>query len=162
MAEKTRGIFQIIFKHFFESFKIKGKSKLIGEDYFGTKYFEEPKDPTRRKSRGRYFIPTNEEDFEQEMPAEWEAWLRYRRTEPPTKEEIEANYKMIIMKRENAAKLDQEYSAMRDKTMLKARSEEQHSSASFPIYKDYDDFGRSGKNTKNITNDNDNDVPVKK
>lgn len=113
----------------------------MGEDYFGTKYYEEPPASSGRKTRGRYFEPAKEDDFEQEMPAEWEAWLRYRRSVPPTKEEIEANYQLILTKRANAAKLEIEYAAKRDQVTLSVRGQ-QHAASAFPVYKEYEDFGR--------------------
>lgn len=52
----------------------------MGEDYFGNKYYEIPKDVSRGKSKtSRWFEPAEKDNHEQEMAAEWESWLRGRR-----------------------------------------------------------------------------------
>lgn len=53
----------------------------------------------------RWFVPLNETRFDQEIPVEWEAWLRYRRSEPPMPEEIEANRIVQQQTIKNAKKL---------------------------------------------------------
>lgn len=57
------------------------RGNLIGEDYFGNKYFEIPADPRIGKRRAeRWFEPAGDrEEFERELTAEWESWLRGRR-----------------------------------------------------------------------------------
>lgn len=54
---------------------------LMGEDYFGNKYFEIPANPNIGKRRPeRWFEPSGDRDaFDRELTAEWEAWLRHRR-----------------------------------------------------------------------------------
>lgn len=110
----------------------------MGEDFYGTKFYEEPRD-AGRKTRGRFFEPLDKENFEQEITAEWESWLRYRRQDPPTKKEVEENYRMILTKRENAAKLASENAAKKDeseKPTLPSGSREIPGS-SFPVYEEY-------------------------
>lgn len=52
----------------------------MGEDYFGNKFYEIPKDPSgARRKTARWFEPLEKDNHEQEMAAEWEAWLRGRR-----------------------------------------------------------------------------------
>lgn len=70
---------KIIFQNFINSFRPRQtKGNLMGEDYFGNKFFEIPKAPGRAKT-ARWFEPLEKENHEQEMAAEWEAWLRGRR-----------------------------------------------------------------------------------
>lgn len=86
MSGKQRGVLQLIWKHFTASITPKfTQKKLIGEDFYGTKYYEVPvASNSSRKKPSRYFIPVNKDNFEQELPAEWEAWLRYRRIDRST------------------------------------------------------------------------------
>lgn len=151
---KERGVLQTVFKHFWASLKPQMfKRKLIGTDYYGTKYYEEPiASYSQRRRPSRSFVPVTKDDFEQELPAEWESWLRHRRKEPPSEEECLANYQMIITKRENAAKLDEEQRLLklesgkdvppRDDGPVK---QELPSGRNFPIYKDYEDNSRVNK-----------------
>lgn len=55
----------------------------------------------------RWFQPLNEENFDQPVPVEWEAWLRFRRVEPPSPEEIEINRLQQAQTLANAKKLEQ-------------------------------------------------------
>lgn len=88
---KERGLFRIIFTEFIRSLTPKHtKHTCVGVDYMGTKYYEISKTGEYlRKKPNRYFVPKNKDDFEQEMPAEWEAWLRGRRKQPPTEQEVQ-------------------------------------------------------------------------
>lgn len=81
MAKPPRSIFSMIYKNFIASFKPRQiNGNLMGEDYFGNKYYEIPANPAIGKRKpSRYFTPVDKEDFEQERTAEWDAWLRYRR-----------------------------------------------------------------------------------
>lgn len=83
MANKpTRDIFKIIFQNFVNSFKPRQiRGDYIGEDYFGNKYYEIPPNPTIGKSKpSRWFEPPKDKEaFDNELTAEWEAWLRFRR-----------------------------------------------------------------------------------
>lgn len=54
----------------------------MGTDYFGNKYFEIPAQPQIGKRRAeRWFEPSEkrDENFDRELTAEWESWLRHRR-----------------------------------------------------------------------------------
>ncbi|XP_015432495.1 PREDICTED: mimitin, mitochondrial [Dufourea novaeangliae] len=137
MSGKERGVMKLIWKHFVASLKPNfNRPKLIGTDYFGTKYYEVQVTSTSvRKKPSRYFTPVNEDDHEQEIPAEWESWLRYRRTEPPTIEEIETNYQIAKLKKENAAKIAAKFANSKSETpqLLNAKKGQQ----SFPTYEEY-------------------------
>lgn len=106
----------------------------MGEDHFGNKFFEIPPDPSvgRRKS-SRWFEPKEKEDFEQEMPAEWDAWLRGRRSVPPTDEEVARNVQIMNMKKHNAKVLDDKYGA---KTDDKGIYQKPTGMGTFPDYQD--------------------------
>lgn len=77
----TRNILKNLFTSFIQSFRIRQlKGNFMGEDYFGNKYYEIPADPkTGKRKISRWFEPPEKENFEQEVTAEWEAWLRNRR-----------------------------------------------------------------------------------
>ncbi|CAK9794703.1 hypothetical protein ANTPLA_LOCUS81 [Anthophora plagiata] len=120
MTAKGRGIFQMIWRDFVASMKLgSAKTKLIGEDYYGTKYYE----TSIRK--------------------EWEAWLRYRRKEAPTKEEIERNYQLQLIKKQNAKQLQELYSSSETEVRKSVAQLEPHSS--FPTYEEYKNVGRDYK-----------------
>ena len=90
MARKERGLFRMIFRDFLNSVTPRISKRIcVGEDYMGTKYYEitETKVSIHKKPN-RYFVPKEKDDFEQELPAEWEAWLRGRRKVPPTVIEV--------------------------------------------------------------------------
>lgn len=111
MARPPRRIWYNAFRSFLESFKPRTATReLIGEDRHGNQYFEEkPTAASYRKKPHRYYLPASgEEDFDQALPAEWEAWLRGRRKLPPSPEELAKNYEIMLMKKENAKKLEAE------------------------------------------------------
>ncbi|KAK0161254.1 hypothetical protein PV327_009743 [Microctonus hyperodae] len=138
---KERGVIVQVWRTFVASFKPKrGQQKFVGEDYNGTKYYEDPGAPSKR---GRMFTPVDTEDFTQEMPAEWEAWLRYRRHEPPTNEEIKANYDLMMQKKSNAAQLEIEYAADRKEKYGDETKILEGASKEFPTYDDYKNHGQN-------------------
>lgn len=110
----TRNILSIIFRNFINSLKPRQISgNLVGTDYFGNKYYEIPPDPSIGKRRAnRWFEPVGKEDFDQEMPAEWEAWLRGRRNEPPSEEEVMRNVAIMEMKKKNAIEVEKKAGKM--------------------------------------------------
>lgn len=73
----------------------KGTERFIGEDHLGNKYFEAEKFTSGRRFHRYYkrddMVTT--QDFEPvnyvKVPPAWDAWLRFRRSLPPTREEIE-------------------------------------------------------------------------
>lgn len=83
MASNGRPLMKILFQTFIDSFRIrKIRGDFKGEDYFGNKFYEIPKDLARGKSKtSRWFEPPEKENHEQEMAAEWASWLRGRRWE---------------------------------------------------------------------------------
>ncbi|XP_059051204.1 NADH dehydrogenase [ubiquinone] 1 alpha subcomplex assembly factor 2 [Achroia grisella] len=103
-----RQLWKIVFRNFINSFKprqITGNN--MGKDYIGNIYYEIPADPSVGKRKpSRWYDPPKGQDFLDPIPAEWEAWLRMRRTDPPTQEEIANNLAIAKLKKENAAKIE--------------------------------------------------------
>jgi len=81
-----------------------GGGVYVGQDLYGTKYFERPAAPEHgRKEPLRYFeVPDKENYVRENLPAEWDSWLRLRRRRPPTQEEERMNLAIARMKKENA------------------------------------------------------------
>ncbi|XP_050546323.1 NADH dehydrogenase [ubiquinone] 1 alpha subcomplex assembly factor 2 [Daktulosphaira vitifoliae] len=101
MPPKERRLWKIVFNNFLNSLKSKPIERPIGVDEQGNKYFEIPADPRGgRRLPKRWFVPINEEIG---VPTpEWSQWLRGRRIQPPTIEEIEHNKLICEMKKVNA------------------------------------------------------------
>ncbi|XP_046746684.1 NADH dehydrogenase [ubiquinone] 1 alpha subcomplex assembly factor 2 [Diprion similis] len=138
MAGKpTRGVIQTIWKHFTESLKVRRfKGDLVGTDHFGTKYYETPLHATTSKTKPpRYFEPVDKDDFQQEVPAEWEAWLRYRRKEPPSEAEVLKNLALMKTKKTNATELERVVEASRSS---KSKTAPLPEAIGFPTYKEYE------------------------
>ena len=86
-------------------------TKVVGEDIFGNRYYEIPADPSRGKRRGRRWFtneaskhhdPRNHEStvgFDNEIPSEWDSWLRFRRDEPPTQQQVLQSYALAELKK---------------------------------------------------------------
>lgn len=134
-----RGIIRIILKNFINSFKPRQiQGNLVGSDYFGNKYYEIPANPSVDKRRAsRWFKPPEKDDFMQEMPAEWEAWLRGRRKDPPTEDEVMRNLAIMQMKKINAIEINKQ--AGQKRPMEKGFE-------SFPKHSDYE--GIPGKKSE--------------
>ncbi|XP_058837768.1 NADH dehydrogenase [ubiquinone] 1 alpha subcomplex assembly factor 2-like [Topomyia yanbarensis] len=143
----SRGVIQMVFRNFLNSLKPRQwKGNFMGEDYFGNKYYEIPANPSIGQRRvQRWFEPTEKEAYGQEITAEWEAWLRGRRKEPPTAEELTRNLAIMKMKERNAAKLDEKYGKKKDVDELEKRTT---GMGSFPEYEEYEVMPGKGKREK--------------
>lgn len=133
---RGKNIFKYVFTNFINSLRPRQiRGNLIGEDYFGNKYYEIPRDPALGKRKAeRWFEPAGDKDaFDRELTAEWQSWLEGRRyvthawipietwgknqfdislnfsVEPPTNEELKKNLAIMQMKKINAAKLDEQH-----------------------------------------------------
>ncbi|KAJ0182344.1 hypothetical protein K1T71_001713 [Dendrolimus kikuchii] len=130
-----RHVWRIVFRNFINSFRprqITGNN--MGKDYIGNIYYEIPADPSLGKRKPtRWYDPPKGQDFQDPIPAEWEAWLRMRRMEPPTEEEIAKNVALAKLKKENAAKIEAQRLA--DGGSLPSRPE--RGAQSFPTYSEY-------------------------
>ncbi|CDS41357.1 expressed conserved protein [Echinococcus multilocularis] len=84
------------------------EGRLVGTDAMGNRYFEAEPDrdsevPHRAARPKRFFLVPGQKSIEDSwvqldtelsrLPSEWDAWLRHRRADPPTLEEIERNTK---------------------------------------------------------------------
>lgn len=143
----TRSLMKILFSNFINSFKPRQlKGNPVGEDYFGNKYFEIPADSSLGQRRPqRWFEPTEKEAYGQEITAEWEAWLRGRRKEPPTEQELMRNLAIMKMKERNAAELDAKFEKKKDVTELDKKTT---GMGSFPRYDEYEIMPGKGKGDK--------------
>ncbi|XP_058128681.1 NADH dehydrogenase [ubiquinone] 1 alpha subcomplex assembly factor 2 [Anopheles ziemanni] len=143
----TRNLLRIAFDNFLKSFRPRQiKGNYVGEDYFGNKYYEIPPDPSvGRRRASRWFEPTAKEAYDQEITAEWEAWLRGRRKEPPTQQELLKNLAIIKMKERNAAELEAKYSKTKDTAALE---QPKTGMGSFPQYDEYEVMPGKGKHEK--------------
>ncbi|XP_037960450.1 NADH dehydrogenase [ubiquinone] 1 alpha subcomplex assembly factor 2 [Teleopsis dalmanni] len=139
MANKpSRDLFLNILKNFINSFRPRQiRGNYIGEDYFGNKYYEIPANPSTGKSKtSRWFEPRDKDAFDQELTAEWEAWLRGRREDPPTREELIQNLQIMEMKKRNAAELEKKFG----KKDLQGNPlpKEPETIGTFPKYEEYE------------------------
>lgn len=135
-APQSRNLIAVIFRNFINSLRPRQmRGTLIGTDYFGNKYYEIPANPQLGKRKpSRWFEPVEKDDFQQEMPAEWEAWLRGRRTEPPEEAEILKNVAIMKMKKENALKLEAKYGKEGGSSLKRVTKGPE----SFPKYDEYE------------------------
>ncbi|XP_052526439.1 NADH dehydrogenase [ubiquinone] 1 alpha subcomplex assembly factor 2 isoform X1 [Tympanuchus pallidicinctus] len=73
------------------------EKELVGTDQFGNKYYRVPQHQTgagQIKPERRFVEAVNRQAYQYEMgdfPTEWEAWIRKKRKDPPTIEEILKN-----------------------------------------------------------------------
>lgn len=73
-----------------------------GKDYMDNKYYELPARPEVGRRKPSRWFESNNKDLMQEVPPEWESWLRNRRDDPPTEEEIIRNRAIHEMKKKNS------------------------------------------------------------
>lgn len=81
--------------------------KLVGQDHQGNKYFEAIR-PNNSRPVQRYFERPKVESFDDvvdaaHVPPSWDAWLRFRRQEPPSAEEVNESEEYYRMQQEMAA-----------------------------------------------------------
>ncbi|XP_012943190.1 NADH dehydrogenase [ubiquinone] 1 alpha subcomplex assembly factor 2 [Aplysia californica] len=139
---------------FFENFKnslfvAKQKTKFVGTDQFGNKYFEKEGDDAHNLRASRYIEERKDLDrFDTpEVPVEWDSWLRGRREHPPSPEEIERNYKKMMQTKIRADKLDMKNTEQKESESL-AETESQTGigetvvsntqKSEFPVYEEYE------------------------
>ncbi|UXI20355.1 rab-like protein 3 [Sarcoptes scabiei] len=122
MSDRGMNPFIKAFRNFLNSFKLRGAQTkpvmIVGTDLHGNKYFES-KDSNQAKPK-RFYLPSHPDLWDKPIPAEWNAWLRFQRKDPPTKAESQQNQ----MKIEN---LKEQYSK-------KIEMEGQK----FPVYEEYE------------------------
>ncbi|XP_060686242.1 NADH dehydrogenase [ubiquinone] 1 alpha subcomplex assembly factor 2 [Hemiscyllium ocellatum] len=93
----------------------------VGTDQFGNKYYYIPEQrswtgQTIRSKRMIEAVNPNEIEYEVgNIPSEWEAWIRGRRVDPPTIEEILHNEEYRKMIKINADEVQQKEEIRREK-----------------------------------------------
>ena len=70
------------------------------------------------------------------MPPEWESWLRYRRQQPPTTEEIILNEQIAETKKTNANQLKLQREQLTDQSKQLDAPKLTSTGSKFPIYQD--------------------------
>lgn len=131
-----RDLLKIIFQNFLKSLRPRQfTGTYMGTDLFGNKYFEKAADPAGgRRKAARYFEPPEKSDFEHEQSPEWEAWLRGRRKEAPSMDEVQRNeaFKLMKQKKAHAIKAGHKQRPDNDNLMVEAK----RGAESFPTYGD--------------------------
>lgn len=139
MSGPTRSAWGTVFNNFIKSFrslKAQHKGDFKGQDNFGNKYYEIPADPQRgRRKTARWFEPPEKDNYGQEISGEWESWLRGRRTEPPTEEEVARNLAIAALKKKNAALLEGKADIQRGH---KIEIQDEKGIGSFPKYDEFE------------------------
>ncbi|CAH8837309.1 unnamed protein product [Trichobilharzia szidati] len=139
------------------------RPRLVGTDDAGIRYFEAPPNKASEhthlsKLPKRFYLIPGQKSLEDafmntyietpSLPPEWQSWLNHRRSDPPTKEEIEANnlskQQRLIRAAELEAKHNEERLEMIRQGLLQENKSEQTSSqqqsneksTAFPVYPD--------------------------
>ena len=68
-------------------FDIKRRSRFVGEDDYGNRYFEDKEAST--EGRHRRFVVYKGLAEPSKVPAEWHGWLHYTFKEPPTEKPLQ-------------------------------------------------------------------------
>lgn len=99
------------FQAFVQQVKSRGKEKVtfVGEDNIGNKYYEELRPNHQYRKVHRYFLKADIKDGTNvvdiaNVPPLWDAWLRFRRQDPPTPKEMKDNEDYFKFQQELAAK----------------------------------------------------------
>lgn len=80
----------------------------VGRDYLGNVYWEQPPDPVKGRTKfKRWYFPQSDDDWDRPIPPEWESWLRYRRPDPPSEEEINRNIAIAQLKKIRAKEIEE-------------------------------------------------------
>ncbi|KAK7100275.1 NADH dehydrogenase [ubiquinone] 1 alpha subcomplex assembly factor 2-like [Littorina saxatilis] len=104
---RAKGLISRIFANIFPPRPT--KSRFVGEDHLGNRYYELDKDKEGERRGSRWVeSPGMEEDptFVPEVPVEWDSWLRRRRNVPPAQEELDRNYATMIRTQVRAKELE--------------------------------------------------------
>ncbi|KAL3868899.1 hypothetical protein ACJMK2_041655 [Sinanodonta woodiana] len=131
----------------------KQKEYFMGQDQYGNKYFEKKAEPSQNLRGSRYVLPQSKDLFEvPEIPTEWNAWLRHRRVEPPTEEEIEKNFLTMVRTQQRAKELEKtnkEASQTGKENEEQGSQEIKYNQRNFPIYPGFET--EPGKKTKKFS-----------
>ncbi|XP_076439974.1 NADH dehydrogenase [ubiquinone] 1 alpha subcomplex assembly factor 2-like [Babylonia areolata] len=102
---RAGGLFSRIFRGIFAPRP--KNARIVGEDHLGNTYYEAEADGTSRRG-SRWVEARGQEDpqFIPDVPPEWDAWLRRRRNIPPSQEELDRNYAMMVRTQRRAKELE--------------------------------------------------------
>ncbi|XP_059143070.1 NADH dehydrogenase [ubiquinone] 1 alpha subcomplex assembly factor 2-like [Physella acuta] len=146
MSQIRVGILSRILTNLKNTFFIaKSKAKFVGSDQFGNRYFEKAGDDEHSMRASRFIEKKPGQDYSDipQIPVEWHAWLRGRRTDPPTPEEIEKNNAKNMQTKLRAQELEKKFA----KQNLSSDSGSQaitedikppQTQHSFPVYEEYE------------------------
>lgn len=91
---RVKNLFLTGVQQFFKSRKLTAQTKVVyvGKDHLGNYYYEADR-PNAPRRHQRYFERKELGDATaivdlSKVPPAWDAWLRFRRRDPPTEEEI--------------------------------------------------------------------------
>ncbi|XP_022087175.1 mimitin, mitochondrial-like [Acanthaster planci] len=124
-----------------------GRTKVhVGTDHLGNKYYEIP-EKAAITSKGGYLkarrtveSPYSHAEYEEGMiPLEWEAWVRGKRNNPPTQEEIDKREQKTQLVKKRAQELEQKDQERQTKDyeeglVAKPAQTKQIGHASAPVY----------------------------
>lgn len=132
-----RSVWRDLFSSFVKSLKFRSfKTVMVGEDHAGNKYYEAPLDiQSNKKYPKRWYEPKENADWQQDLPAEWEAWLRGRRQSPPSDDEINQNLAIAQMKKQKGDELRTKTEEERNGDVSKANENK-----GFPHLKEYETY----------------------
>ena len=112
------------------------KQRIVGTDHLGNKYYEIPADPSRGIRRPKRGFENDKTDYSEsgtvEIPMEWQAWLRLRRDDPPTPEEVFRNMQIAEIRKQKGDAASRELSSQPDGSASDPKEK-------FPRYKDLED-----------------------
>lgn len=99
------------FRLFMKQNRSTNQVKEIGEDHLGNKYYEEIRSNSARGIH-RYYRTKDHDDDDPlknlvKVPPLWDAWLRFRRTDPPSQDEMIDNDQYYEKQQASAAKKPQ-------------------------------------------------------
>ncbi|CAH8501374.1 unnamed protein product [Heterobilharzia americana] len=134
------------------------RPRLVGVDDAGTRYFEASPNKASehphlsKRPRRFYLIPgqkSAEDSFMEtyidvkDLPPEWQSWLNHRRSDAPTKEEIEANNLSRAKRLGRAAELEAKHNEERLEMIKQGllhenelKSNNCQEKSAFPVYPD--------------------------
>lgn len=112
LASKIAGSFNYVFKRDLP------KPKYVGKDHWGNIYYEKLTPYNDKRPVSRFYAREDIDPMKPvveytEVPPAWDAWLRFRRQEPPTEEEVAAGDEYFKVQQEMAAKRKAEEDARR-------------------------------------------------
>ncbi|XP_041356800.1 NADH dehydrogenase [ubiquinone] 1 alpha subcomplex assembly factor 2-like [Gigantopelta aegis] len=142
---KQIGIFERIFKNLRISLHAPRQPvKLVGTDHLGNKYYEKDTIPGTGLRPSRWVEPLDPDQFRvPEVPTEWNSWLNRRRADPPSQEEIDMNYAIMMRTIERAKQLEEKAKLESTTSDLPspdytAKVNPESQKTRFPTYKEYE------------------------